>query len=122
MMSKNIKKTYEFEVSTGTLQLNKISLYESIEIQKRLTKSMSKQKLDLDNFGIDTILLLIAENFEIIEYIFEVLLGKKLNEVDDDLLVAGVEWEIIDNYEQHPDLKRLVENIKKTLGKQMKSQ
>ena len=117
-----INKKVKIKLEDVEIELNRISLFDSIEIQKKIAVGISQTNINLDNFDINTIMQIIASNFEILEFIFEIITGKTKEELKkDETLTAGMEWEIIENYHQHPDLKRLVENIKKTMGKMMKS-
>lgn len=109
-------KTIQIKLSTGEVELQRLSIYDSFTLQKKALGIIGKAGFS-GKIEISTIATTLFENFDFVELCFEKLIGQKIEEVESEVLLAGTEWELIEKYKEHPDLKRLISNITKTLGK-----
>lgn len=108
---------FQNKININGVEYKRINMIDSIKLQSKIAGALAGINVSSDNvqeIGKQAIQHILKNTDDIIG-IIKLVTGAS----DEDLetFEAGMEYDILSNLVDHPDVKKIIENIKKSMGK-----
>jgi hypothetical protein len=109
---------FDDKIEINGFQFRRLNMVEGMQLQKKIIGLASGMQIGDNSTEEEAgkqIFAIIFDNFEFIIEIIKQFTGKTDEEIAE--MEAGSEYDIILSLEKHPDVMRIIEGIKKIMGK-----